>query len=250
MEISTLTTILDTTLAVIFTWVAYKTGQIIWKYTPYSYPNARIRAMEARLLTDQRFSELAESKTLQNFVVSLEDTDYSPRLASLQSYNLYEIERALDLSLVDLVELMIKIMPKRIRGLFEILLEEWDVRNITNVIKAKLSNLPPQDFIIPAGRMFPKVKAMVESKTMEEILVILEGTEYEEPLRKLLLKEIDLQAFELELYKIYYSKLLKYASSRKGEEKLISEEFIKMLIDYRNISIILRAKLSGMPSEE
>ncbi|AEC51750.1 V-type ATP synthase subunit C [Pyrococcus sp. NA2] len=250
MEVSTLTAILDTTLAVVFTWVAYKTGQLIWKYTPYSYPNARIRAMEARLLTDQRLSELSESGTLQNFVVNLEDTDYGERLSSLSSYNLEEVERALELSLSDLLELMVKIMPKRIRGLFEIMLEEWDVRNIINVVKAKFSNLPPQDFIIPTGKLLPKVRAMAESKAMEEMLVILEGTEYEEPLRKLLLREIDLQAFEVELYKIYYSRLLKYVKSRKGEERIISQEFVNMLIDYKNINVILRAKLSSLSPEE
>ncbi|CAB50668.1 V-type ATP synthase subunit C [Pyrococcus abyssi] len=250
MEWSTLTTIFDTSLAVVFTWVAYKTGQIIWKYTPYSYPNARIRAMEARLLTDQRFSELAESKSLQNFVVSLEDTDYGKRLTSLQSYNIEDVERALDLSLVDVIELMVKIMPKRIKGLFEIMLEEWDVRNIINVVKAKLSNMPPQDFIMPAGKMLQKVKAMAEAKTMEEMLVILEGTDYEEPLRRLLLNEITLQEFELELYKVHYSKLLRYVNSRKGEEKIIASEFVNMLIDYTNISTLLRAKLSSLAQED
>ncbi|AFK21933.1 V-type ATP synthase subunit C [Pyrococcus sp. ST04] len=250
MEVSTITAILDTTLGVVLTFVAYKTGQIIWKYTPYSYPNARIRAMEARLLSDQRIEELAESKNLQNFVVNLEDSDYGERLTSIEKVNLKNIELALELSLVDLLELMVKIMPKRVKGFFELLLEEWDVRNISNIVKAKLSNLPAQDYIIPAGRMYQKVKAMIEAKTMEELLVILEGTEYEEPLRKLLLKEISLEEFELELYRLHYQKLLNYATSRRGEEKTILLEFVRLLIDQKNISSVLRAKSASMPSEE
>ncbi|MFA4641123.1 V-type ATP synthase subunit C [Pyrococcus kukulkanii] len=249
MEVSTITAILDTTLAVVFTWVAYKTGQIIWKYTPYSYPNARIKAMEARLLSDQRILELSESRTLQNFVVNLEDSDYGPRLTSIENVNLRNVEMALELSLVDLLELMVKIMPKRVKGFFELLEESIDVRNISNVVKAKLNGLPAQDYIIPAGKMLPKVKAITEAKTMEEILVILEGTEYEEPLRKLLLKEITIQEFELDLYRNYYTKLFKYANSRKGEEKVILLEFVRMLIDERNISTILRAKMAGMHPE-
>ncbi|MDK2869934.1 MAG: V/A-type H+/Na+-transporting ATPase subunit [Pyrococcus sp.] len=250
MEVSTITMILDTTLVVVFTWVAYKTGSYIWKYTPYSYPNARIRAMEARLLSDQRLLELAESKNLENFVVNLEDSDYGKRFSELKAYSVEEIEKALDLSFVDTILLFQKIMPKRVRGFFEVMLEEWDVRNIVNVVKAKITGLPAQDFVIPVGKILNKVKAMAEAKTMEEILVILEGTEYEEPIRKLVLKEINLPEFEHLMYSLYYQKLLNYANSRKGEEKAILSEFVSSLIDSKNISLILRAKASGINAEK
>ncbi|AEH25238.1 V-type ATP synthase subunit C [Pyrococcus yayanosii] len=249
MDASTITTLLNTTIAVVFTWVAYKTGQMIWKYTPYSYPNARIRAMEARLLSDQRISELAESRTLSNFVVNLEDTDYRERLSGLEEKGAEDIERALELNLADLQALFIKIMPKRVKGFFELLFQEWDIRNVANVVKAKMVGEPAIDYVVPAGLLLDKVRAMAEAKTMEEMLVILEGTDYEEPLRRLLLKEIDLQEFETELYRIYYGRLLKYALSRKGEEKLILEEFVRLTIDAKNISTILRAKTASLSAE-
>ncbi|WP_297501007.1 V-type ATP synthase subunit C [Thermococcus sp.] len=242
--------ILDTTLAVIFTWVAYKTGAYLYKYTPYSYPNARIRAMEAKLLSGQKFNELAESRTLQNFVVNLEDTEYKDYLAELKSYSVEEIERALEGAMAGTYRLMYKILPKRSRDFFGILLEEWDVRNIASVVKAKLANEPASDYVVELGKMLPIVKAMAEAKTMEEILVILEGTPYEEPYQKLLLGEIDATSFETELYRIYHSKLLSYALSRKGEEKLILTEFVRLSIDRKNISTILRAKTAGMSADE
>ncbi len=244
------TGILNTTIAVVFTWVAYKTGQYIYKYTPYSYPNARIRAMEAKLLTEQKFNELAESRTLQNFVVNLEDTDYKDYLANVQSYTVEEIEGALERALAGTYELMYKILPKRSKEFFSLLLEEWDVRNIASVVKAKLAGEPANDYVVEIGRMLPKVRAMAEAKTMEEILVILEGTPYEEPYQKLLLGEIDATRFETELYRMYYSKLLNYALSRKDEEKLILSEFVRLKIDKVNIVTVLRAKAAGMSAEE
>ncbi len=250
MEAGAVSGILDTTLALVFTWVGYKTSMIIYKYTPYSYPNARIKAMEAKLLTEQRFNELAESRTLQNFVVSLEDTPYRDYLADLQSYDVESIERALEKALAGTYELMAKILPKRVNPFFRLLLEEWDVRNITSVVKAKLADEPAMDYVVEIGPMLQKVKAMAEAKSMEEILVILEGTPYEEPYQKLLLGEIDARAFETELYKMHYGKLLDYALSKKDEERTILEEFVRLRIDKLNILTALRGKAARLSAEE
>ncbi|BAD85789.1 archaeal/vacuolar-type H+-ATPase, subunit C [Thermococcus kodakarensis KOD1] len=242
--------ILNTTLGVVFTWVGWKTYKILWKYTPYSYPNARVRAMEAKLLTEQRFNELAESRTLQNFVASLEDTDYKETLSNVSSYSVEEIERALDASLAKTYELMFKILPKRSRDFFRLMMEEWDVRNIANVVKAKLANEPASDYIIELGPMLPKVKAMAEAKTLEEILVILEGTPYEGPYQELIAGNIDVSTFETELYRMYYKKLLNYARSRKDDEKTLLTEFIKLKIDKLNLMTTLRGKLAGLSAKE
>ncbi|ALM75771.1 V-type ATP synthase subunit C [Thermococcus barophilus] len=250
MEISTITGILDTTLAVIFTWIAYKTGSIIYKYTPYSYPNARIRAMEARLFTEQRFNELAESKDLNTFVMNLEDSDYKPYLSKLSIYTAETIDRAFDEALADTYRLMFKILPKRINPFFKLLLEEWDIRNISAIVKAKVYGEVARDYIAELGTMVEKIKAMAEAKTLEEILVILEGTEYEEVYQRLLLKEITIEEFETELYKMHYAKLLKYAESRKDEERKILEEFVKLKIDKINLMTILRAKLYGLGADK
>jgi len=250
MEPGAVSGILDTTLAVVFTWVGYKTAKIIYKYTPYSYPNARIKAMEAKLLTEQRFNELAESRTLQNFVVSLEDTDYRDYLANISSYDVESIERALEKALAGTYELMVKILPKRVGPFFSLMLEEWDVRNISSVVKAKLAGEPAIDYVMEIGPMLQKVKAMAEAKTMEEILVILEGTPYEEVYQKLLLGEIDVRQFETELYRMHYGKLLDYALSKKEDERVILEEFVRLRIDKLNILTVLRAKAAGMSAEE
>ncbi|ASI99188.1 V-type ATP synthase subunit C [Thermococcus celer] len=250
MEVGAVTGILDTTLALVFTWVGYKTTAILWKYTPYSYPNARISAMEAKLLTEQRFNELAESRTLQNFVVGLEDTDYRDYLANVSSYTVEEVERALESALAGTYELMIKILPKRVGPFFRLMLEEWDIRNVSSVVKAKLGGEVASDYIIEIGPMLPKVKAMAEAKTLEEILVILEGTPYEEPYQRLLLGEVSVQRFETELYRMHYEKLLDYALSRKGEERVILEEFVRLRIDRANILTVLRGKSAKMSAEE
>ncbi|WP_010479439.1 V-type ATP synthase subunit C [Thermococcus zilligii] len=246
---SAVTAILDTTLGVVFTWLTWKTGKILYRYTPYAYPNARISAMEAKLLTDQRINELAESRTLQNFVANLEDTDYVPHLAAVSLDDPVEIEKALERALASTYLLMEEILPKRVSGFFRVLLEEWDVRNISNVIKAKYMGEVASDYVIEIGLMVPKIKAMAEAKTMEEILVILEGTPYGEYYQKLLLGELDLGGFETLVYRTYYRKLLDYALSRKDEEKIILEEFVRTKIDIRNIVTVLRAKKAGLPAE-
>lgn len=250
VEVGTITALLNTSLAVIFTWIAYKTGQILWKYTPYSYPNARINAMEARLFTEQKLGELAESKTLNNFIMNLEDSDYKPYLGNLTSLNAEAIDKALEVSLADTYRLMMEILPKRTRVFFQLLLEEWDIRNISSVVKAKLRGEVARDYVHELGTMVEKVKAMAEAKTLEEILVILEGTEYEEPYQRLLLKEITSEEFETELYKKHYSKLLEYAASRKAEEKKILEEFVNLKIDKINLITILRAKVHRLSADK
>ncbi len=249
MEVTAVTGILDTTLALVFAWVGYKTTRILWKYTPYSYPNARIRAMEARLFNEQKFNELAESKTLNNFIINLEDSDYKDYLANLPSYDAESIERALDTAFADIYSLMFKILPKRVNPFFKLLLQEWDIRNISSIVKAKISGEPAVNYITELGTMVPKIKAMADAKSMEEILVILEGTEYEEIYQRLLLGEISVDEFETQLYRMHYMKLLDYASSRKDEEKIILEEFVNLRIDKLNILTILRAKAHNLKAD-
>ncbi|AJC71543.1 V-type ATP synthase subunit C [Thermococcus guaymasensis DSM 11113] len=245
---SAVTVILDTTLGVVFTWVGWKTVKMLRKYTPYSYPNARINAMEVKLLSEQRFNELAESRTLQNFIVSLEDTDYKVHLSGVAE-DPVEIERAFERALASTYLLMEEILPKRVKGFFRLLLEEWDVRNIASVVKAKVRDEPAIDYVVEVGTIVPKVKAIAEAKTMEEILVILEGTPYEKHCQRLFLGEISVDQFETELYKDYYSRLLDYATSRKEEERIILEEFVRTKIDIRNIVTLLRAKRAGLPGK-
>jgi len=245
---SAVTAILDTTLGVVFTWLGWKTANIIRKYTPYAYPNARINAMEAKLLSEQRFNELAESRTLQNFIVNLEDTDYKVHLSAV-SGDPVEVEKAFERALASTYLLMEEILPERVSGFFRLLLEEWDVRNVASVVKAKIRGEPAVDYVVELGTMVQKVRAMAEAKTMEEILVILEGTPYEEHYQRLLLGEIGVDEFETALYRVYYSRLLDYAVSRKDEERLILEEFVRTKIDIRNIVTLLRAKRAGLPGE-
>ncbi len=250
MGITAIEGILDTTLGLVFTWLGWKTYRILWKYTPYAYPNARLNAMEAKLLSEQRFNELAESRTIQNFVVNLEDTDYKTHLASVQSDDPIEIERAFERALASTYILLEDILPDRVGGFFRLMLKEWDVRNVANVVKAKMRGETAIDYVMDIGTMVPKVRAMADAKSPEEILVILEGTPYEEPYQRLLLGEIGLSEFETAVYRSYYLELLEYAQSRKDEEREILTEFVRLLIDIRNIMTVLRAKKAGLPAEE
>ncbi len=249
MGVVTVTGILDTTIALVFTYIAYKTGAYIHKYTPYSYPNARIQAMEAKLFNEQRFNELAESRTLENFIANLEDTPYRDYLNAITNRTPWEVERALDMALADTYLLMAKIMPKRVNRFFELLVDRWDVRNIANVVKAQTGGEDPFKYIVDVGSLFSRVKAMAEAKTPEEMLVALEGTPYAEAYQRYLLNEITLPEFETELYRIYCGSLRSYVSSRKGEERVILEEFMRLRVERVNVLTILRAKRSGIPPE-
>lgn len=95
------------------------------------------------------------------------------------SYLVEEIERVFDVFFVKIYEFMFKIFFKCLRDFFRFMMEEWDVRNIVNVVKVKLVNEFVLDYIIEFGLMFLKVKVMVEVKILEEIFVIFEGIFYE-----------------------------------------------------------------------
>jgi len=250
MGVAAVSGILDTTIALVFTYIAYKTGAYIHKYTPYSYPNARIKAMEAKLFDEQRFNELAESRNLENFVASLEDTAYREYLTTLGGdITPWNIERALDEALADTYLLMAKIMPGRVRDFFKLLADRWDVKNIVNVVKARAAGEDPERYIVEAGSLFGRVQAMAEAKTPEEMLVALEGTQYAEPYQRYLLGEISLAEFETKLYRRYCGTLKDYVSSRKGDERVILEEFMRLRVERVNVLTILRAKRSGIPPE-
>lgn len=101
----------------------------------YAYPNARISAIEARLLPAAKVRETAKKKSIQDAFESLSGTDYSKM--NLEPDN---VEMSFNQYFVDHIADVWKFSPKSTQPIFEYYLREWDIYNVKNALHAAFSN--------------------------------------------------------------------------------------------------------------
>jgi len=221
---------------------------------PYAYVNARVRSMEARLLDDHRLNELIEAGSLEEVVGLLEDTDYG-RYISTTSKDPFSIEKSLDMHLAHIYKTLAEISPEKSKKILELFEKKYDVKNIKTILRAKYVGLDSEStfkMLIPLGTIPEnKLRELCESKTVEEVVNGLEGTEYGKILsEKLSIYEEsgNLIPLELALDKYILENLWKVVGI-EGTNEDIFKEFIGRMIDIENLKIILRCKGEKVSSE-
>jgi len=221
---------------------------------PYAYVNARVRSMEARLLDDHKLNELIEAGSLEEVVGLLEDTDYG-RYISTTSKDPFSIERSLDMHLAHIYKTLAETSPEKSKKILELFEKKYDVRNIKTILRAKYVGLDSEStfkMLIPLGTIPEnKLRELCESKTVEEVVNGLEGTEYGKILsEKLSIYEEsgNLIPLELALDKYILENLWKVVGI-EGTNEDIFKEFIGRMIDIENLKVILRCKGEKVSSE-
>lgn len=220
---------------------------------PFAYVNARVRSMESRLLDEQKFNELIESAGMSEFIGFLEDTDYGEYIKD--SSDMMSVEKALNTHLAHVYGALANMSPEKSRKILKLFEKKFDVQNIKILLRTKYIGLGAEDtskLIIPLGTIpESKLRELCETKTVEEVISGLEGTEYS----KILSDEIaiyeqtkKLGAFELSLDKYILENLWKSVGI-EGTIDDIFKEFVGAIIDVENLKIILKGKAGGLPSE-
>ena len=136
-------------LAVIGAVVVVITFRPLMEYYPYTYPNARVRAKIGKLFNEKQISELAETETLEEVKNYLRGTrDYA------KFVDKYPMEQALDANLAESYDLLAKVAPKTLAPTFDLMLDQWDIKNIKSVLiakEAKLNEEETRELLVPYG---------------------------------------------------------------------------------------------------
>ncbi|MDY6931039.1 MAG: ATP synthase A1 subunit C [Halobacteriota archaeon] len=229
---------------------------IILDIAPFAYPNARIRAMESKLLPKTKLEEMIELSSVVDILGYLEGTDYEAQLARVRGSpeEASSIELALYESRKDSYQRMISIAPDSIKEIFSARFKLYEVKLLKSVLRSLHAGVPLEMNLteIPVvGRL--DVESFLNLQSIEEFISKLEDTEYGAPLAEAIAIYSDkknVQSIEMALDMYAYEKLWNVI-------RTVSEQNIKALkfffgteIDAINLRTIIRAKADDLSLDQ
>lgn len=234
-------------LGVIGAVIVVITFRPLMEYYPYTYPNSRVRAKIGKIFNEKQLTELTESENLDEFKNYLRGyKDF----ASL--VDKYPIEKALDVNLAETYDLLARIAPKDLKPTFDIMLDQWDIKNIKSILiakEAKLNEDETDELLVPYGTLKNDLTKLIEADSVQDIIVALEGTPYAKVLEDALPdfnENKTLLTLESALDNYYYSRLLVKSADQTDENTRMLHSYVGTQVDIANIKIILRAKADGL----
>ncbi len=224
----------------------------------YGYSNARIKAMQAELLSKKDFDSLIDLNSLKEIISFLDRTGYKKDLVDtvLDSSGANQVELALGKNLARTLKKLVKVSPKNAEKTLKGLFERFDVLNLKTILLAKHLNEPKEKiepFLIDLGNLSPGlIQRLLEKKTVVETINALNATVYGKTLNSLLKQYNDsgeVTIFLTALDKHFYNNLPSLVQGFFGDEKKVFE-LLKLETDINNSMNVLRALKAGVSREK
>lgn len=202
---------------------------------PYSYANARLRAMRIGLLTKEHYEELLR-KPYNEIVYSLEKTypELSSQLGAKFAYA--SVETALRINLIQTFVKVKKLSPEGTKPFVQAILSKYDTQLIESFVRISTATYAARRDIFFETELFSKDFLTKQNPTIDDLYNQLKHTFYEPVIAKHLeeIKKGQYKNFEEELDLLYFHRLRKTAKSPEAKA------YARMLIDHRNIELVLK----------
>lgn len=211
------------------------------RVAPFAYPNARIRAMRARLVHKEEFEEFA-SRPYADVLYELRER--IPPLSKLGTdISFARIDKALREDLVDSLLLVKRISPQQTKGFIQAIISKYDIQVIESIVRSQKARINVKYDILHATEVFSPSFIAKQNITLEDLKNELTGTVYAEILSKYEtdIKKHQYEKFETELDLLYFARVL---SSAKTQD---AKTYAKDLIDAHNISHQLKGMDAIIP---
>jgi V/A-type H+-transporting ATPase subunit C len=228
------------------------------KSMKYLYCNATVSTWEAKLISEARFSELADASNLNVLLSGLEETEYGPLAAEAkksENPDLVKIERGLHEHLNSKYIETLKMLPEERKKTVERLLGRADVWNLKAVVTMIHNNVPKE---LRAKELIPspttpkeRTEMLASAGSIEELLEFLKGSEYYDAVSKSSeeYKDKGLSTILAAVDRQYYSSLWADARAKKAQKKIL-EPVVGYQIDSLNMKTILRLKKEGASAQD
>jgi V/A-type H+-transporting ATPase subunit C len=222
--------------------------------TPYLYINARLKAKEGKFINKAQLEEMVTAHSLSEISSLLEGTPYGSEMQALMINNAETLEEVLQKHQAILYNEILGMMPTKIKDAFSYLSQELEVNTLKSLLRDVHAQKPTEQIALqPISTIELQeeiLKRMSESRTVAELVPLLEGTTYESLMEALPAYEQSkkLNMLESLLDKIIPQNTWKVISSR-GDLSLIQEYFATK-IDLLNLKVLLRAKRDRLGWDE
>jgi len=214
----------------------------------YAFTNSRIRAMLSSLLTESQLNVLAGAKDMDELSLALKDTPYGAIFKKLlPSYEPKIIELEL---FKDGIEKYNKIL-KNLKGspgeVVFLLLSKYELANLKNLLRIWHTQAEEEMRYLYTEKICYDIPTseILASKTIEEIILLLEGTPYKDALMngKAGFKEKgSIFYLEIALDIDYYRRLWDKIEALGFVDRQMASRLIGIEVDIENISWIVRFK--------
>ena len=215
-------------------------------HVKFAYPNALFEAMGNPYITDKELSSIVESKNLDTFKETIN---------SIKDYNVagedtYSLQKSLDDTFIETVEMMRNNSSKKLNDFFDAYLERVDIYLVKNQLKKKIEGKVIEEGILDEA-VLPSTKELLQ-KVMDvekgELSTILKDYGFEQELMDALSGEpVDFLTVDTAIDKHVINRFQQVKVPYKCEQA--TNNFIKIMIDIRNIKNLLRAKQLGYDVE-
>lgn len=212
----------------------------------YSYPNARIRGMKARLLSGKDFETALKSSSFKDYTLWLGNTSYKEILEGTKEAEIEKIEAHLWKNLMKENEKIFSMTPNSAKEFMELRLRGYEILALKNLINLKAAEEEGKDFyasFFTNKKIKQRAEKLKSTKDVSELIGLLADTEYGEILRAALEDyEKSKNPFHLTLAldNYYLGKLWKACEKLSSHDKIIARELIGLEIDMLNIMVALR----------
>ncbi|MEW6222763.1 MAG: V-type ATPase subunit [Candidatus Hadarchaeota archaeon] len=216
----------------------------------YLFCNATASAWEAKLISETRMMELADTPNLQALLSALEDTEHrfwATEVRKSEAPDIADVERALYEHQSSKYRELLEMLPDERKKTVRKLLERTDAWNLKAII-TMIHNSVPKELrlkdIVPSPTMpRERLEMLASAGDFNGLLEFLKGSEY-----------FSVISGSLEDYKIkgllpiltaidrqYYSSLWADVQSKKAQRKILAP-IVGFQIDSLNVNLILRLK--------
>ena len=200
--------------------------------TSYAYAVARIRALENKLISRERFERLMDAPSAQGVIKLLAEMEYGADLAIASAG---DYEALLDQELSAMYRLIRSITPDS--ALTDLWMLHYDSHNIKVLLKAKRLKEDPDPLLSQNGTIsVEKLKQAVENGEYGDIPVFKEALA---GLEEQLSLKMDPQNIDRTMDRAYYQHL---ADTARAHQNRFLMELFQMQTDLINVRTLLRVK--------
>jgi V/A-type H+-transporting ATPase subunit C len=228
----------------------------------YSYANARVRAMTARLLDEHVFKSLLEAPDYNAALGVLEDTEYGADIEQfvLEGARPTILDRAFNHNLVRNFSKIKEFFIGKPETMVNALLSRWDLYNLKTIMRGKRALIPKTEItrnLVPIGRLdLVVLEEIIDQPDLRASLdaIVMFSREWWIPYGQAItahlveyLHEHDLSILEMALDKFHYQKITELLGKGDPNSALV-EDVVKLEVDAINIVTLMR--ICGLELED
>lgn len=202
--------------------------------TQYAYAVARVRAVEKKLLDKGKLDRMIETKTSEEALKVVLESDYGISSGELSS--IYEYERLLKEEMQKVYLFLAEIAPEP--KIFDIFLQRNDYHNVKVILKSEFLGSEQMDALMDASKIpVNKMKVMIKDRNFIDMPKIMRNAV--EECIDTFNRTADPQTIDIILDKANFIQMKE--SAKEVKNKFLND-FVEKSIDLTNIKMFLRVK--------